>query len=289
MVKTIAQNFRKHLFFIFAAFLTYFYGSVLAGFEKRVFDWLNFFIGILFFLVVLLLKTLFDYLTTSKINPYTRVNFQKDKAKSQLFFLTMVLFVLFSFVVFALLQREVLIGVNLIYIVLITILMLISISRFGKTLHKNFSVIIEAMVVSPLMLLLGSGLQEKNPGPTMFLLTLPFFLLYLSTSIALLFESFDNDASQPGKSLLQIIGWENAIKLHNVSILFVYLFFMLYFYLTNAFSIYWTVLLAAFISIFEMFLLHRLAMGMKPNWNLIKATAYLQFFAITYLLIFPLL
>lgn len=289
MITKVFSGLRKQAFFIYSAFLTYFFGSALAGFENRGLRWVNFFIGLLFFLIVILTRTLFDYLTTSKINPYTRVNFQKDKTKAQLFFLTLILFFCFSFVIYALLQLKILIGGNLIYITLITLLMLIALSRSGKIFQKNFNVIIEAFIVSPLMLLLGTGLQEKNPSLIMFLLTLPFFLLYVSASIAMLFEKFDREALQPGKSLLNIIGWENSIRLHNFSLIGVYLSFLLYFYLTNALPLYWPVLLVALISIFEMFLLHRLAMGMKPNWTLLKATAYLQFFSIIYLLIFPLL
>ena len=79
---------KKNSFFSFASFSTYLVGTIFAGFEKSNIDFTSLVLGILVFLTVLALQLLFNYLSTSKINPYSRVSFERGNKKSQLFILT---------------------------------------------------------------------------------------------------------------------------------------------------------------------------------------------------------
>ncbi len=240
-------------------------------------------------MIILALQQLFNYLTTSKINPYTRVNFERGNKKGQLFILTGVFFLIYFFLIFSILSLNLLIGVNLIYITLITILMLMTIFRIGKLISLTYGVIIEGMIVSPLMLLFGTGMQGMNPTSGHVLLTLSFFFLYVSIGTSLLFEIYERDLKGRERSLLDIIGWEHAVRLQNISLVLAYLVFFIYFYRNGSLGPNLTVLLTAVIGIFSMFLLNRMVRGMKPQWQIITATAYLHFFAVCYLLVIPLI
>jgi len=181
-----------------------------------------------------------------------------------------------------------LIGVNLVYISLITVLMLLTISRNGKMLFKTYGVIIEGMIVSPLMLLFGGGMQDINPTNGHILLTLAFFFLYIATSTSLLFEAYERDQKIRERSLLDMVGWENGIRIQNISLVLTYLVFFLFFFRNNSLSINLPVLISAIIGVFSMYLLTRMAKGMKPHWQIIKATSFLHFFAVCYLIVYPL-
>ncbi len=103
-MENVRWSVRKSSFFIFASLLTYALGAFLAGFESSRINGSSLLIGILFFLTVLALRQLFNYLTSSKINPYSRVSFERGNRKGQLFIVTMVLFMLYLFLVYALLR-----------------------------------------------------------------------------------------------------------------------------------------------------------------------------------------
>ena len=273
-METVFSSLRKSSFFIFASLLTYAIGAVLAGFESSRIDWSSLLIGVLFFLTVLALQQLFNYLTTSKINPYSRVKFERGNRKGQLFVLTIGLFMVYLFFVYALLRLNKLIGVNLIYILFITVLMLMIITRTGKMAFQTYSVIIEGLIVSPLMFLFGGGLQDLNPRGGHVFLTLAFFFLYIATRTSLLFEDYGEEQRVGDKSLLDLISWENGIKLQNISLVAAYLIFFYYFLRNGSLGMNSPVLFTAIFGVFSMYLLNRMARGMKPHWQIIKATPF---------------
>lgn len=287
-MQKVMSSLKKNAFFIYSSFLTYLVGAIISSFERNNIDFVGLILGILVFLTILAFQQLFNYLSASKINPYSRISFERGNKKAQLFILTIILFLIYLFLITTILRINKLIGVNLIYISLITILMLISITRLGKMAFQTSGILIEGLIVSPLMLLFGGGMQGMNPTYGHILLTLAFFFLYLATRTSLLFEQFERDQKIGERSVLDFIGWENVIKIHNVSLFLTYLVFFLYFYRNGSLTINLPVLITAIFGAFSIYLLNRMAIGMKPNWQIIKATAFLHFFAVCYLLIFPL-
>ena len=278
----------KNVFFIFASLLTYLVGAILAGFEKNSLDFFSLIVGILVFISILSLQLLFNYLSSSKINPYSRVSFEHGNKKATLFIVTFILFSFLLFLIYITLRMNKLIGVNLFYISLLTMLMLLPIFRLGKMLYQMYDVIVEGIIVSPLMLLFGAGMQGMNPTNGHILLTMAFFFLYVANRTSLLFEQYDRENKIGERSLLNLIGWDNGIKIQNISLFLTYLVFILYFYRNGSLGLNLPVLISAIFGVFSMFLLDRMARGLKPLWQIIKITAFLHFFAVCYLLVYPL-
>lgn len=278
----------KNVFFIFASLLTYLVGAILAGFEKNSLDFFSLIVGILVFTSILSLQLLFNYLSSSKINPYSRVSFEHGNKKATLFIVTFILFSFLLFLIYITLRMNKLIGVNLFYISLLTMLMLLPIFRIGKMLYQMYDVIVEGIIVSPLMLLFGAGMQGMNPTNGHILLTMAFFFLYVANRTSLLFEQYDRENKIGERSLLNLIGWDNGIKIQNISLFLTYLVFILYFYRNGSLGLNLPVLISAIFGVFSMFLLDRMARGLKPLWQIIKITAFLHFFAVCYLLVYPL-
>ena len=287
-MQTVSSSLKKNAFFIFTSLSTYLVGAIVAGFQRVRLDYLSLFLGILVFIAILALQQLFNYLTTSKINPYSRVSFDRGNKKGQLFILTAILFLILLFLIFTILRMNLLIGDNLIYLSAITILMLMTIFRLGKMIFQTYGLIIEGMIVSPLMLLFGAGMQGMNPTSGHVLLTLAFFFLYLTTGSSLLFEQYERDQKAGERSLLDVIGWESTVRIQNVTLVLAYLVFYLYFYRNGSLGQNLPVMLTSIIGLFSMYLLNRMVRGMKPHWQIIKAAAFLHFFAMCYLIVFPL-
>lgn len=278
----------KNAFFIFASILTYLVGAIFAGFEKSKFDLFSLVIGILVFLSIFSLQLLFNYLSTSKINPYSRVSFERRNKRGQLFIVTFALFSILLLLIYTILQMNKLIGVNLIYISLILVMLLLPIFRLGKIFYQTYNVIIEGIIVSPLMLLFGAGMQGMNPTNGHLLLTMALFFLYIANRTSLLFEQYERDFKIGERSLLNLIGWDNGIKIQNISLFLTYLVFLLYFYRNGSLGPNLPVMISAIIGVFSMYLLMRMARGLKPQWQVIKITAFLHYFAVCYLLVYPL-
>lgn len=287
-MQKISTMLSKNVFFIFASLLTYLVGAILAGFEKNSLDFFSLIVGILVFISILSLQLLFNYLSSSKINPYRRVNFERGNKKATLFIVTFILFSFLLFLIYITLRMNKLIGVNLFYISLLTMLMLLPIFRLGKMLYQMYDVIVEGIIVSPLMLLFGAGMQGMNPTNGHILLTMAFFFLYIANRTSLLFEQYDRENKIGERSLLNLIGWDNGIKIQNISLFLAYLVFILYFYRNGSLGLNLPVLISAIFGVFSMFLLDRMARGLKPLWQIIKITAFLHFFAVYYLLVYPL-
>ena len=287
-MQKISTMLSKNVFFIFASLLTYLVGAILAGFEKNSLDFFSLIVGILVFTSILSLQLLFNYLSSSKINPYSRVSFEHGNKKATLFIVTFILFSFLLFLIYITLRMNKLIGVNLFYISLLTMLMLLPIFRLGKMLYQMYDVIVEGIIVSPLMLLFGAGMQGMNPTNGHILLTMAFFFLYIANRTSLLFEQYDRENKIGERSLLNLIGWDNGIKIQNISLFLAYLVFILYFYRNGSLGLNLPVLISAIFGVFSMFLLDRMARGLKPLWQIIKITAFLHFFAVCYLLVYPL-
>ena len=286
-METVKSSLKKNAFFIFAGCLIYFVGSIYGSSTRNHFDLSGFLLGLFFFLTMIAIQEFFNYLTSSKVNSYSKVNFDRGDKKSLLVILTIVLFGVYFFILYYLLRINKLIGVNLIYIVAISLLILLNTSRLGKMVYHSLSVVFEGMIVSPLLFLLACGMQDLNPDSGFVLLTMAFFFLYISCRSSLMFEYFGKEGNNE-RSLLTLIGWENGIRLQNITVVLAYIFFTWHFYQIGGIARNIPLLLTALFGIFSMYMMYRMSRGLKPQWQFIKATAFLHFFAVCYLFVLPL-
>ena len=287
-MEILKSSLKKNAFFIFAGCLTYFVGAIYGSSIRNNFDLTGFLLGLFFFLIMIAIQELFNYLTSSKVNNYSKVNFERGDKKSLLVILTVILFGLYFFILYLLLRINKLIGVNLIYIVSISLLILLNASRVGKMVYHSLSVLIEGIIVSPLLLLLALGTQDVNPDSGFVLISMAFFFLYVSCRTSLLFEYFGKESNNE-RSLLTLTGWENGIRLQNFTLVLTYVFFSWHFYRVGSLVRNIPLLMTSLFGIFIMYMLFRLSRGLKPQWQFIKASAFLHYFAVSYLFVLQLL
>lgn len=289
MIKKLSKILKKDVYFVYATHLSFLAGSLLAGFRSGNFIRPNLILGICIIFLAFVLKALLDYLTSNKINPYTKISFSRQDNRSVLLITIIFLFMMLFLILYLLLQKNILIGVNLIYIILIFALFFLPVSIIGKVFAKKYDIIFEALIVSPLFFLFGMGLQHENPITNDFVMAVPLFFCYIATGIASRVTDFEKESSLSDTGMIEQMGWENAFRLHNLSILLTYLPLFFYLILTKTFAVYWPVLLLSGIALFEIFLLYRISLGIRPNWNIIRMTAILHYFTIIYILIYPII
>lgn len=276
-------------FFLTAATASYLLGVTIARFSGRQIDFFNLLSGLVIFFALYLLQVVQRYLTSNRVNPFTRVRTNGQNRSSVP--LTMIFIAFFAIFggLYVLLQAEVLIGTNLLLLTLLTVVLFLSMGRFSRIWFDSMAWLFEGFVVAPIMFFLGPAIQEFQFFPLMILLCLPLFFLYAASAITLVFSEYDQNSSTRSNSFIASVGWEKALKFHHVLLILTYVALLIYLAMSNTWSRNWPVLLLSLISGAEVYFLEQMAGGMRPNWQFIRAIAVVQFFSLVYLLTYPLL
>ena len=276
-------------FFAASATASYILGVMIASWSGRAVNFLTLAAGLIIFYALTLLQELQRFLTSNRVNPFTRVRSGgQNQSSSALTLIVAAFFVIFAGL-YLLLQAQVLIGTNLLLLIFLGLIAFLSLGRFSRLWFNAMSWFFEGLVVSPIMFLLGSAIQEYQFSYLLFLLCLPIFFLYGASAITLLFSEYDQNSSSRKNGFIASVGWEKALKFHHGLTLLTYLGLLIYLASSNTWSRNWPTLLLSLISGAEVFFLQQMAGGMRPNWQLLRALAIVQFFSLIYLLAYPLI
>lgn len=115
-------------------------------------------------------------------------------------------------------------------------------------------------------------------------LAIPLTLLAFSYFIVRNFQSFAQDQKYNRVTFLTRLGWERAVPLHHLVVLFAYLLFAMSPLFGLSLSLIWSVFLTLPFAFFQIFLLRNISLGFKPNWTLLHATTLAVFGLTTYFL-----
>lgn len=115
-------------------------------------------------------------------------------------------------------------------------------------------------------------------------LAIPLTLLAFSYFIVRNFQSFAQDQKYNRVTFLTRLGWERAVPLHHLVVLFAYLLFAMSPLFGLSLSLIWSVFLTLPFAFFQIFLLRNISLGLKPNWTLLHATTLAVFGLTTYFL-----
>ena len=276
-------------FFALSATASYLFGVLIAASLGRSINLLSLAAGLLIFIAFYLLQTIQHFLTSNRVNPFTRVRSAGQNRSSVFQVLILGAFFAIFAGLFLLLKAKVLIGTNLLLLTALALVMFLSTGRFSRLWFYSMSWLFEGLMVSPLMFLLGSAIQEYQFSYLLFLLWMPVFFLYGTSAITLMFSEFDQNSSTRSNSFIASVGWEKALKFHHVLTVMTYVSLLGYLATSNTWSRNWPTLLLGLVSGVEVFLVEQMARGMRPNWPLLRALAIVQFFSMIYLLAYPLL
>ena len=108
-------------------------------------------------------------------------------------------------------------------------------------------------------------------------LTIPLTFLGFAYFIAMNFPSFASDQKYGRVTFLTRLGWERAVPLHNIFIVFAYIFLALTPAFGLSFSLIWPAFLTLPFAIFQVYQLRNIALGAPVNWTLLTATALAVF------------
>ena len=115
-------------------------------------------------------------------------------------------------------------------------------------------------------------------------LTIPLTCLAFAYFIVRNFQSFAQDQKYTRVTFLTRLGWERAMPLHHLFVLFAYLFFAMSPLFGLSLLLIGPVFLTLPFALFQIYLLRNISLGVKPNWTLLHATALAVFGLTAYFL-----
>lgn len=273
-------------FFLLTGIATILLGTALAKSKPAEWDLISLFSIIILTIALYSLQRVAHRLSTPTVVEETRLRTGRKYHKVIDYLPGLILLVIIFSCLYFLLKQEVLIGINLVWLSLIALFIFAQTSNLLKHSIQAIEWLLKSLVLSPLLLVLGMSVQAVGLSSLHYLLALPLFALSASSYIALEFPKYAKSQSDQKASLIARIGLESTVSLHRVLILLSYVSLLGFLYFSGGFRSYWSLMLVSVFSFAQMLLLHRLALGMKPHFALIKATAIMQTLSFIYLCLF---
>jgi len=94
------------------------------------------------------------------------------------------------------------------------------------------------------------------------------------------FPSFAVDRKYDRSTFLTRLGWERVVPLHHLFVLLAYLFFLISPLFGLSLALLWPAFITLPFALFQIYQLRSIALGARPNWVLLTATA-LSVFGLT--------
>lgn len=129
-----------------------------------------------------------------------------------------------------------------------------------------------AYVIPSLAFVLQAGETHR-----FLMLTIPLTFLGLAYFIAMDFPSFASDQKYGRVTFLTRLGWERVVPLHNIFLIFAYIFLSLSPTFGLLFSLIWPAFLTLPFALFQLYQLRNISLGARVNWTLLAATALAVF------------
>lgn len=264
------------------AALTYSFGSSLADYLGKPFHQIQFWLGMA---IVLLFQI------TMNILPEVYRPLENETLKDRLDLRSNAMYVslgtlsAIAVLAYMLFNAKQLPVISLYFLFFAFILLLIySIPPF-RFLNRGFGELLLAIQMAYVFPSFAFTLQFGATHPFL-ALTIPLTLLAFTYFIALDFHAFAQDQKYDRVTFLTRLSWQRVVPLHNIFLLFAYIFFLAMPAYKLTLSLIWPAFLTLPFALFQIFQLRNIANGTKPNWTLLNVTALAVFGLTTYFLAF---
>jgi 1,4-dihydroxy-2-naphthoate octaprenyltransferase len=143
----------------------------------------------------------------------------------------------------------------------------------ARLFDKGFGELLLALHLAYVIPSIGFLLQAEQYHRLLNAVIIPLTLLAFATFVALDFPTYADDLKYERRTLLMHIGWERAVPLHHGLIIAGYALLACAPLLGFSYSLLWPAFLSLPFAALQIFLLRNIAMGAKPIWTLLSATA----------------
>ena len=276
-------------FFLLSGILSYLLGSMINGFLGNPLKIDLFLIGLALILTVILSAALIrSYVNFTKKQTSRKALGNNKEANARMFLLAG-LGILLMFValwIMLLQQTHKLTSAGWILTAVLVILALVKCLPKMEAVLLPYQCILNGFLIAAIIPGFSLALQSGELHRLLVMVSLPLMVLYIAVDIALAFPLYAEDIRQKRESILILLGWPRGLFLHNFLILLGFLSIGVSSMIGLPWPIAWPVLLILPIGVFQIWQLYLISRGGKPNWLLLRWTAYALFVTTLYMMIF---
>jgi 1,4-dihydroxy-2-naphthoate octaprenyltransferase len=267
------------------AALTYSFGASLADYLGKPFLLIPFWLGMAIILLAQISMNLLPEVYRSVTDPVQENETRKDRLtlRNNAMYVSLAALSATAVLAYILYNTQQLPPSTFYFLLFSLILTLLySIPPF-RFLNRGFGEIFLAIQLAYVFPSFAFTLQAGKTHPFL-TLTIPLTFLAFAYFIVLDFQAFAHDQKYNRLTFLTRLGWERVVPLHHIFLMFAYVFFLA----MPALNLSLTQLGPAFLTLpfalFQISQLRNIALGAKPNWILLNATALAVFGLTTYFL-----
>jgi len=169
------------------------------------------------------------------------------------------------------------------YLIFSFLILLVYATPPFRMVNRGFGEIFLALQMAYVYPSFAFTLQAGETHPFL-ALTIPLTFLAFAYFIVLDFQAFAQDQKYERVTFLTRLGWQRVVPLHHIFVLFAYIFILA----MPAFNLTLKLLAPAFLTfpfaLYQIYQLRSIALGAKPNWILLSATALAVFGLTAYFL-----
>ena len=280
----IVFRLTRPLHLVLAA-LTYFLGASIANYLGQPFRTDAFWLG----LIAVILAQSSMNLLAEVFRPITDFIVEGETRKERLVLRNNALYVSIAslsanaVIAFILYINERLSVSGFFFLLLSLILILVYAIPPFRFVNRGFGEFVQAAHIAYVIPSIAYILQSDQTHRFL-LITIPVTLLAFAYFIVMNFPSFAADNKYNRSTLLTRLGWERAVPLHHIFLLFAYLFFLAAPAFGLSLSLLWPAFLTLPFALFQVVQLRNLALGAPTHWTLLTATALAVFGLTAYFL-----
>ena len=180
-------------------------------------------------------------------------------------------------------------GLNPFLIIVMGLVLLLSLTLALPivNLHESgLTELIFALLVGILIPGFSFLLQAGAPHRVVILVTIPLAILLIPVMVSFEFPNYSISNKPENRNLVQQLGWQSAMSVHNSFILIAFLFLGLTALMGMSLRTAFSPFIALPLGLLQIWQMRRIAAGAKPNWNTLTWNAVIIFELVTYLLAF---
>ncbi|MCE1252868.1 MAG: UbiA family prenyltransferase [Anaerolineae bacterium] len=136
-----------------------------------------------------------------------------------------------------------------------------------RLVYSGYGELVEAILVCNLPAGLAFLLQTGEMHRFIAMLSLPATFLFMATSLTLLLPGYATDLKYERKNLMVRMGWQNGMNLHNVLVLSAYALLAGALIMGLPFNLAIPAMATLLLAVFQIWQVHRITLGGKPNWR----------------------
>jgi 1,4-dihydroxy-2-naphthoate octaprenyltransferase len=268
----------RPLYLLLAA-LTYSFGASIANYLGKPFRMDSFWLGLAAALLAQMSMTLLSEVFRLDAEPLTENETRRDRhvLRNNALYISIAFLSVDAVIAFLLLDRHHLSIASFSFLLVSLFLVLAySLPPFRNRGFGEFILAAHLAYVIPSI----AYLLQADETHRFLALTIPLTLLAFAYFIVMDFPSFASDHKFNRTTFLTRLGWERVVPLHNIFVLFAYVFFAIAPALGLSLSLIWPAFLTLPFAIFQIFQLRNISLGAPTNWTLLHATA-LSVFGLT--------